>query len=74
VGDVAATLGPAGVTLPASDPRAFAGVVQRLLADAPRLAALRRAGPARVRQQFRVQVLTEQLLAAYRCCCPSLET
>jgi glycosyltransferase involved in cell wall biosynthesis len=68
VGDVAPTLGAAGVLLPGADPTTFARAVAQLLRAPDELRRLRACGPARVARHFRFAVLAETLLNAYAAC------
>jgi glycosyltransferase involved in cell wall biosynthesis len=68
VGDVARTLGAAGVPLPGADPSVFAREVARLLHTPDELRALRERGPARIARHFRVGKLAETLMAVYAAC------
>ncbi len=65
VGELAATLGDAGVLVPAGDRAAFADAVVALLADPARAEALGRAARERVRRCFDWDALAEVALAAY---------
>ena len=68
VGDVALTLGTAGVVLPGADPADFAREVARLLAAPDERAMMRARGPARVAERFRFATLAETLLNVYATC------
>jgi glycosyltransferase involved in cell wall biosynthesis len=74
IGDVARTVGEAGVALQSSDPRTYAATVCHLLGDHARIKDMRRAGPARVRERFDVSRLTNPLVEAYRSCRPEIGT
>lgn len=65
VGDVSETLGTAGLTLPGSDPAAFASTTLSLLEQPTRLHSMRDAGPERVRTAFSFERLAAELHALY---------
>jgi glycosyltransferase involved in cell wall biosynthesis len=63
-GAVPEVLGDAGVVVPAGDPAALAGALERALADPASLAAARAAGRARA-AGFTVAAMAERMRAAY---------
>jgi glycosyltransferase involved in cell wall biosynthesis len=67
VGELPATLGEAGVIVPAADRRAFAGEVVALLQDPMRAAQLGAAARARVAARFNWDTLADIALSAYGC-------
>lgn len=65
VGDVAATLGEAGLALDGYQPAAFAAATVELLSRPERLSAMRAAGPRRVADCFTIERLAGELHALY---------
>jgi glycosyltransferase involved in cell wall biosynthesis len=65
VGDVAATLGMAGLVLTGDHPAAFAAATVELLDRSERLHAMRAAGPRRVATCFTIERLADELRALY---------
>jgi len=63
-GGTAELVGDAGVLAPPGDARAFAGLLQGLLADPPRRAALAGAARARALDRFTVERLVRDFEAA----------
>jgi glycosyltransferase involved in cell wall biosynthesis len=65
VGDAAPTIGDAGLVLASADHELFATASLALLEQPARRAAMRAAGPRRVRARFSFEQLTSQLLDLY---------